>query len=85
MRPYSSSAGRPPAVEADGARQVIFPTPRGALIVAQAIDEVSALRAAVSTRGDHVFAATLGAIAQGGEPAFAPEFAHGANLRFTPV
>jgi hypothetical protein len=75
----------PSAVEVDGARQVTFPTPRGALIVAQPVDEVSALRAAVSTRGDHLFAATLGVIAQGGEPDFTPDLAHGANLRFTPA
>jgi catechol 2,3-dioxygenase-like lactoylglutathione lyase family enzyme len=75
----------PAAVDAGGERRITFPTPRGALVVAQGIDEASPLRAAVAARGEHVFAVTLGTMPQGGEPAFAAERAHGANLRFVPV
>lgn len=75
----------PAAVESGGERRMTFPTPRGALIIAQGIDETSPLRAAVAARGEHVFAVTLGTMPQGGEPAFAAELAHGARLRLVPV
>jgi hypothetical protein len=75
----------PPAVVAEGERRMTFPTARGALVIAQALDEGSPLRALVAARGDHVYAATLGTMPQGGEPAFSPELAHGANLRLQPI
>lgn len=75
----------PTATEADGLRSVRFPTPRGALVVARPLDPDSDLARAVAARGDYVYAATLGAMLQGGEPSFVAERAHGANLRLVPV
>jgi hypothetical protein len=74
----------PDATEVDGARQVRFATPRGAIILAQPTGPDEALAAAVTARGDHLYAATLGTMRQGGEPAFNADLAHGANLRFVP-
>jgi hypothetical protein len=75
----------PAATEADGRRSVRFPTPRGALIATRPLDADSDLGRAVAARGDHLHAATLGAMLQGGEPSFVAERAHGATLRIVPV
>jgi hypothetical protein len=71
--------------ETAGVRQIRFATPRGAIILAQPTTQDDALAAAVAARGDHLYAATLGTMRQGGEPAFNADLAHGANLHFVPV
>jgi catechol 2,3-dioxygenase-like lactoylglutathione lyase family enzyme len=74
----------PAAVESDEGRSVSFATPRGAIVAVQPAAG-SPLSDAVAWRGDHLYAATLGTMAQGGEPAFSDDLAHGANLRFQAV
>lgn len=75
----------PAAVEEEGTRRARFTTPRGAIGLLQPTDPASDLGQAVATRGDHLYAATLGTMDQGGEPPYEELLAHGANLRFEPV
>jgi catechol 2,3-dioxygenase-like lactoylglutathione lyase family enzyme len=75
----------PEPSESDGWRWIRFPTARGDLVVAQPLDPTSAAATTVAARGDHLYAATLGVMIQGGEPLYVAERAHGANLRLTAV
>lgn len=75
----------PTTTEDEEARRITFATERGAIVVAQPVSQSGDLASAVAERGDHVFSTTLGIMAQGGEPTFEPDRAHGANLLFEPV
>jgi len=76
----------PPAVmESDEARVATLITPRGAIVLKQPSTQTGPLADAVAVRGDHLYAATLATMPQGGEPAYRADLAHGANLTFEAV
>jgi hypothetical protein len=75
----------PAAADDADARGITLATPRGAIVIRQPTGRTGALAEAVAARGDHLYAATLATMPQGGEPAFNADLAHGANLNFLPV
>ena len=73
----------PPLPTGGGTRHATLATPRGTLVLIQ--PDEGEMAETQRERGDYLAAATLLQMAQGGEPAYEPDRAHGADLGFRPA